>query len=128
MVVDDQQSMRGLARQCLKRMGIVNVALAASGDAALKDLQGAKFDVVISDLNMPGMSGMDLAKEVTVSDAYTWTESTWDLEKGHTEGVDSRFHVVAYDYGVKRNILRMLVERGCKLTVVPAQTAPTPTP
>lgn len=64
MVVDDQQSMRGLARQCLKRMGIVNVALAASGDAALKDLQAAKFDVVISDLNMPGMSGIDLAKEV----------------------------------------------------------------
>ncbi|MEL6978884.1 MAG: response regulator [Pseudomonadota bacterium] len=64
MVVDDQQSMRGLARQCLKRMGIVDVALAASGDAALKDLQAAKFDVVISDLNMPGMSGMDLAKEV----------------------------------------------------------------
>ena len=70
----------------------------------------------------PGLKGMDLAKEVTVSDAYTWTESTWDLEKGHTEGVDSRFHVVAYDYGVKHNILRMLVERGCKLTVVPAQT------
>jgi len=70
----------------------------------------------------PGLKGMDLAKEVTVSEAYSWTESTWDLEKGHTEGVDSRFHVVAYDYGVKRNILRMLVERGCKLTVVPAQT------
>ncbi|MEM9725289.1 MAG: response regulator [Pseudomonadota bacterium] len=64
MVVDDQQSMRGLARQCLKRMGIVNVSLAASGDAALKDLQAAKYDVVISDLNMPGMSGVELAKEV----------------------------------------------------------------
>lgn len=64
MVVDDQQSMRGLARQCLKRMGVVDVALAASGDQALKELQGAKFDVVISDLNMPGMSGVDLAKEV----------------------------------------------------------------
>ena len=64
MVVDDQQSMRGLARQCLKRLGIVNVALAASGDAALKDLQASRFDVVISDLNMPGMSGIDLAKEV----------------------------------------------------------------
>ncbi len=64
MVVDDQQSMRGLARQCLKRMGIVDVALAASGDAALKELQTAKFDVVISDLNMPGMSGVELAKEV----------------------------------------------------------------
>ena len=70
----------------------------------------------------PGLKGMDLAKEVTVSESYTWTESTWDLEKGHTEQTDSRFHVVAYDYGVKRNILRMLAERGCRLTVVPAQT------
>ena len=64
MVVDDQQTMRGLARQCLKRIGIVDVALAASGDDAIKQLKGAKFDVVISDLNMPGMSGVDLAKEV----------------------------------------------------------------
>lgn len=64
LVVDDQQSMRGLARQCLKRCGIVNVALAASGDDALKQMQSARFDVVISDLNMPGMSGTDLAKEV----------------------------------------------------------------
>ena len=65
---------------------------------------------------------MDLAKEVTVKESYSWTESTWDLENGHTEQKDARFHVVAYDYGVKRNILRMLAERGCKLTVVPAQT------
>ncbi|MEL6316450.1 MAG: response regulator [Pseudomonadota bacterium] len=64
MVVDDQQSMRGLARQCLKRIGIVDVALAASGDAALKELQTARFDVVISDLNMPGMSGAELTREV----------------------------------------------------------------
>ena len=70
----------------------------------------------------PGLKGMDLAKEVTVSEPYSWTESTWDLENGHTEQTDTRFHVVAYDYGVKRNILRMLAERGCKLTVVPAQT------
>ena len=70
----------------------------------------------------PGLKGMDLAKEVTVSEAYTWTESTWDLEEGHTEQKEARFNVVAYDYGVKRNILRMLAERGCKLTVVPAQT------
>ena len=70
----------------------------------------------------PGLKGMDLAKEVTVAESYSWTESTWDLVKGHTEQTDTRFHVVAYDYGVKRNILRMLAERGCKLTVVPAQT------
>ena len=70
----------------------------------------------------PGLKGMDLAKEVSVAESYSWTESTWDLEKGHTEQGETRFHVVAYDYGVKRNILRMLAERGCKLTVVPAQT------
>ncbi len=69
-----------------------------------------------------GLKGMDLAKEVTVKDAYDWTGSTWDLETGHSEKVDGQFKVVAYDYGVKRNILRMLVERGCNLTVVPAQT------
>ena len=71
----------------------------------------------------PGIKGMDLAQEVTVSDAYQWTESTWDLAQGHRQQGDTRFHVVAYDYGVKRNILRMLAERGCKLTVVPAQTS-----
>ena len=69
-----------------------------------------------------GLKGMDLAKQVTVKEAYDWTGSTWDLETGHSEKVDGQFKVVAYDYGVKRNILRMLVERGCKLTVVPAQT------
>ncbi|BFM49867.1 glutamine-hydrolyzing carbamoyl-phosphate synthase small subunit [Marinomonas sp. THO17] len=70
----------------------------------------------------PGLKGMDLAKEVTVQDTYHWTESTWDLVKGHTTPDNAEFHVVAYDFGVKRNILRMLVERGCRLTVVPAQT------
>ncbi|GAA0238248.1 glutamine-hydrolyzing carbamoyl-phosphate synthase small subunit [Marinomonas primoryensis] len=70
----------------------------------------------------PGLKGMDLAKEVTVEKAYEWTESTWDLVKGHTTPETFEFHVVAYDYGVKRNILRMLVERGCRLTVVPATT------
>lgn len=72
----------------------------------------------------PGLKGMDLAKEVTVSESYLWNESTWQLGVGHEEkdAAEQPFHVVAYDYGVKRNILRMLVERGCRLTVVPAQT------
>jgi len=69
-----------------------------------------------------GLKGMDLAKEVSVKEAYDWTGSTWNLDTGHSEKVDGQFKVVAYDYGVKRNILRMLVERGCNLTVVPAQT------
>ncbi|MGG7567585.1 response regulator [Rhodovulum sp. DZ06] len=64
LVVDDQQTMRGLARQCLKRLGVVDVALAATADAALDALNQKKFDVVISDLNMPGMSGVELAEKI----------------------------------------------------------------
>lgn len=70
----------------------------------------------------PGLKGMDLAKEVTHQEVYEWTEAEWDLSSGYAQAKDSEFHVVAYDFGVKRNILRMLAERGCKLTVVPAQT------
>jgi len=67
---------------------------------------------------------MDLAKEVTVKEAYEWNQGSWTLTGGlPADATDSRFHVVAYDYGVKRNILRMLVDRGCRLTVVPAQTS-----
>ncbi|MCS3457605.1 carbamoyl-phosphate synthase small subunit [Aeromonas sp. BIGb0405] len=72
----------------------------------------------------PGLKGMDLAKEVTVNESYTWTEGSWQLGKGHVTPSESdfKYHVVAYDFGVKRNILRMLVDRGCRLTVVPAKT------
>ena len=72
-----------------------------------------------------GLQGMDLAKEVSTARAYAWTQGVWQLEGGLPEpaaGGDAEFHVVAYDYGVKRNILRMLAGRGCRLTVVPAQT------
>ncbi|MFO0521792.1 MAG: glutamine-hydrolyzing carbamoyl-phosphate synthase small subunit [bacterium] len=70
----------------------------------------------------PGLGGMDLAKDVTCSAAYAWTEGVWTLGSGHSTPPAPRFHVVAYDFGVKRNILRMLASRGCRLTVVPAQT------
>ena len=71
----------------------------------------------------PGLKGMDLAKEVTTSERYEWTEGVWNLENDdHNVVAEQPFHVVAYDFGVKRNILRMLAQRGCKLTVVPAQT------
>lgn len=70
----------------------------------------------------PGLNGMDLAKEVTVSEAYEWTEGSWKLGLGHTKPSSYPFHVVAYDFGAKRNILRMLADRGCRLTVVPAKT------
>ena len=70
----------------------------------------------------PGLNGMDLAKEVTVAEAYEWTEGSWKLGLGHTKPTSYPFHVVAYDFGAKRNILRMLADRGCRLTVVPAKT------
>src|SRR4029078_2019018 len=70
----------------------------------------------------PGLVGMDLAKVVSCRNPYQWQESEWTLESGYGQGVDGRFHVVAYDFGVKRNILRKLVSRGCKVTVVPAET------
>lgn len=74
--------------------------------------------------SFPGLKGMDLAQVVTTESAYEWNSSTWELGVGHTDIVPSEqpYHVVAFDYGVKRNILRMLVERGCRLTVVPAKT------
>ncbi|MBB6056226.1 MAG: carbamoyl-phosphate synthase small subunit [Gammaproteobacteria bacterium] len=70
----------------------------------------------------PGLKGMDLAKVVSCTEAYEWTEGSWKLGEGHTKPAEYPFHVVAYDFGVKRNILRMLVDRGCRVTVVPAQT------
>ncbi len=74
-----------------------------------------------------GLKGMDLAKEVTTHQPYEWAQGTWTLEDGLPEAphpIDEKlpWHVVAYDFGVKRNILRMLVDRGCRITVVPAQT------
>ncbi len=69
----------------------------------------------------PSMAGLDLAREVSVGQPYAWTETEWALGKGHGQLGTARFHVVAYDFGVKRNILRMLASRGCRVTVVPAQ-------
>jgi carbamoyl-phosphate synthase small subunit len=68
----------------------------------------------------PGLAGMDLAKVVSVSAAYDWSETEWRLGRGYGQLDAPRFHVVAFDFGVKRNILRMLAERGCRLTVLPA--------
>ncbi|MDP1957163.1 MAG: glutamine-hydrolyzing carbamoyl-phosphate synthase small subunit, partial [Rhodocyclaceae bacterium] len=70
----------------------------------------------------PGLAGMDLARVVSAPQAYEWTEGEWQLGKGYLPQPTPRFHVVAYDFGVKRNILRMLAARGCRITVVPAQT------
>ena len=72
--------------------------------------------------SFPGLKGMDLAKEVTVSESYEWIENIWTLQNGYTQGEHLTKHVVAYDFGIKRNILRLLVNRGCRVTVVPATT------
>jgi carbamoyl-phosphate synthase small subunit len=70
----------------------------------------------------PSMSGLDLAKVVSAERPYDWTQSEWHLGSGYGEQKANKYHVVAFDYGVKKNILRMLAERGCKVTVVPAKT------
>lgn len=72
--------------------------------------------------SFPGLKGLDLAKEVTTQNSYVWTENVWKLGEGHREAEHLVKHVVAYDFGVKRNILRLLANRGCKVTVVPAKT------
>jgi len=73
----------------------------------------------------PGLKGMDLAKEVSSKDVTHWTQTEWDLVSGYGQQESPRFKIVAYDYGIKLNILRMLASRGCDITVVPAQTPAT---
>ncbi|WP_313620853.1 glutamine-hydrolyzing carbamoyl-phosphate synthase small subunit [Achromobacter sp.] len=70
----------------------------------------------------PGMAGQDLAKVVSIKESTGWNEGTWQLGEGYSSPEQSKFHVVAYDYGVKSNILRLLADRGCRITLVPAQT------
>jgi len=100
----------------LREKGSLNGCIMAGDIDEEKALAEAK--------SFPGLKGMDLAQVVTTEETYQWNSSTWKLGEGHSDkDADSQeFHVVAYDYGVKRNILRMLVERGCRLTVVPAKT------
>ena len=104
----------------LREQGAQNGCLIAGEDA---DEQGALALATA----FPGLKGMDLAREAGVNSPYRWTQGTWSLEQGLPEPLawdDERLrhHVVAYDYGIKRNILRLLVDRGCRVTVVPPQT------
>ncbi|NQZ88108.1 MAG: glutamine-hydrolyzing carbamoyl-phosphate synthase small subunit [Colwellia sp.] len=85
--------------------------------------EAVEIDALAQAKAFPGLKGMDLAKVVSTKEQYQWTEGSWELGKGHITPESSQFHVVAYDFGAKRNILRMLVDRGCKVTVVPAQTS-----
>ncbi|MGH9805906.1 MAG: glutamine-hydrolyzing carbamoyl-phosphate synthase small subunit, partial [Terriglobia bacterium] len=80
-------------------------------------------DVALSNArSFPGLAGMDLAKVVTVAKPYEWTAGSWVLGKGFEKKTDNKYHVVAYDYGIKRNILRLLADRDARITVVPAAT------
>ena len=93
------------------------------GLAAGEEVTQAKIDEAIAAAKAaPSMKGLDLAKVVTTDKSYPWTETEWKLGEGYGKLEAPRFKVVAYDFGVKKNILRMLAERGCDVTVVPAQT------
>ncbi|MCA6064560.1 glutamine-hydrolyzing carbamoyl-phosphate synthase small subunit [Thalassolituus marinus] len=103
----------------LREKGSLNGCLIAAADAHSEE---SVAKAIAEAKSFPGLKGMDLAKEVTVKESYKWTESDWVLGQGYGQLTDAKFKVVAYDFGVKRNILRLLAERGCDLTVVPAQT------
>jgi carbamoyl-phosphate synthase small subunit len=87
-------------------------------------LTGAHRDEAVAlARSAPNMAGLDLAKVVSTTATSEWTETEWQLGSGYGQAGETRFHVVAYDFGVKRNILRLLASRGCRVTVVPAQTS-----
>ncbi|SNT33196.1 carbamoyl-phosphate synthase small subunit [Noviherbaspirillum humi] len=98
----------------LREKGAQNGAILAGEADVEKALALAK--------SFPGLNGMDLAKVVSTTKTYVWNESEWKLGEGYGKQENPKYHVVAFDYGVKRNILRMLAERGCKITVLPAQS------
>jgi len=102
----------------LREKGAQNGCIVAADEGAKLDKKAA----LIAARAFAGLKGMDLAKVVTTKEIYEWSEGTWVLGVGHKKELRTRFKVVAYDYGVKRNILRMLAERGCAVTVVPAKT------
>lgn len=111
----DTRKLTRILRDKGAQAGVIVAGIESCSDAGIAKAQAALAE-------FPGLAGMDLAKEVTTASAYKWDEGSWVLGKGHPQKNDARFHVVAYDFGVKRNILRMLADRGCRLTVVPAQT------
>ena len=103
----------------LREKGSLNGCMIARADA---HSEASVAEAIEAAKGFPGLKGMDLAKEVTVTESYKWTQSDWFLGQGYGEVSAPKYKVVAYDFGVKRNILRLLAERGCDLTVVPAQT------
>lgn len=106
----------------LRTHGAQNGAIV--GLAAGEEVTQARIDEALAAAKAaPSMKGLDLAQVVTTTQSYEWTQTEWKLGSGYGTQSAPEFHVVAYDYGVKKNILRMLAERGCKLTVVPAKTS-----
>ncbi len=111
---------RALTRH-LRTHGAQNGCIAAlPAGQAVGDEQIAQ--AIASARSAASMAGLDLAQVVSVTQPYEWTQTEWKLGQGYGSLARERFHVVAYDYGVKKNILRMLAERGCRITVVPAKT------
>ncbi|HET7097299.1 MAG TPA: glutamine-hydrolyzing carbamoyl-phosphate synthase small subunit [Casimicrobiaceae bacterium] len=102
----------------LRERGAQNGCIATRGAKGGVDIE----DAVARARAAPSMAGLDLAKVVSCTAPYDWTASTWALGEGYRAGGAPRYHVVAFDYGIKHNILRRLAERGCRMTVVPAQT------
>lgn len=102
----------------LREKGAQAGCIATVGEGAAPSAEAA----IAEARSFPGLAGMDLAKVVSATEAYPWSQGEWKLGEGYVGRDGDRFHVVAYDFGVKQNILRMLAERGCRLTVVPAQT------
>ncbi len=98
----------------LREKGAQNGCVASGSDEAA---------ALVAARGFAGLAGMDLAQEVSCEKSYNWTQREWDLKSGYADIEKTKFHVVAYDFGVKHNILRKLAERGCKVTVVPAKTS-----
>lgn len=105
----------------LRRKGAQNGAIIGLS-AGEKVTQALIDQAIAAAQTAPSMAGLDLAQKVTVARGYDWTQTEWKLGSGYGTQTAPKFHVVAYDFGVKKNILRMLAERGCKVTVVPART------
>ncbi|WP_295519032.1 glutamine-hydrolyzing carbamoyl-phosphate synthase small subunit [Limnohabitans sp. Rim8] len=114
--IDTRQLTRILRTQGAQNGAIVGLAKGQEVTQAVID------QAVAAAKGAPNMAGLDLAQQVTVSQPYEWTQTEWTLGKGYGNLTAPKFHVVAYDFGVKKNILRMLAARGCKVTVVPAKT------
>jgi carbamoyl-phosphate synthase small subunit len=112
----------------LREKGTQNGCIIAIGDGqsyTTQEIEEQTAKALAAAKDFPGIKGMDLAKVVSTKENYSFDQGTWTLGEGHStlKEADKKFKVVAYDYGVKRNILRMMVDRGCDLTVVPAQTS-----